>query len=66
MTNRQMEALETRRKLLEAGKRIMTEKGMSNTCVEEITKAAGVSKGTFYTYFRRKEELVFELSPAPF
>ena len=62
MTNRQMEALETRRKLLEAGKRIMTEKGMSNTCVEEITEAAGVSKGTFYTYFRRKEELVFELS----
>lgn len=62
MTNRQRLAQETRKKLLEAGKKILTEKGMSDTCVEEITEAAGVSKGTFYTYFRRKEELVFELS----
>ena len=62
MTNRQRMAQETRKKLLEAGKKILTEKGMSDTCVEEITEAAGVSKGTFYTYFRRKEELVFELS----
>lgn len=62
MTNRQLAAQETRRRLLETGKRIICEKGLANTSVEEITAAAGVSKGTFYTYFRQKEEIVYELS----
>ena len=62
MTNRQLAALETRKKLLKAGKHIICKKGLSNTSVEEITEAAGVSKGTFYTYFRRKEDIVYTLS----
>lgn len=62
MTNRQCAALDTKNKLLQAGKKIICEKGLVNTSVEEITKAAGVSKGTFYTYFKRKEDIVFELS----
>ena len=51
MTNRQLAALETRKKLLEAAKKIVSEKGLINTSIEEITKACGVSNGTFYTYF---------------
>ena len=43
MTNRKIAALETRKKLLEAGKRIICKKGLDNTAVEEITEAAGVS-----------------------
>lgn len=62
MTNRQTAAMETRKRLLEAGKRMICEKGLDQTSIEEITREAGVSKGTFYTYFRRKEEIVFELS----
>lgn len=62
MTNRQLAALETKRKLLEAAKKIVCEKGLINTSIEEITKACGVSNGTFYTYFKRKEDVVFELS----
>lgn len=62
MRNRQLAALETRKRLLEAGQKIICEKGLSNTSIEEITTAAGVSKGTFYTYFKRKEDIVFELS----
>ena len=62
MTNRQLAALETKRKLLEAAKRIVCEKGLINTSVEEITKSCGVSNGTFYTYFKRKEDIVFALS----
>ncbi|MDO5423049.1 MAG: TetR/AcrR family transcriptional regulator [Eubacteriales bacterium] len=62
MTNRQLAAQETKRKLLASAKQIICEKGLANTSVEEITAAAGVSKGTFYTYFRQKEEIVFELS----
>lgn len=62
MTNRQLAALETRRKLLEAAKKIVCEKGLINTSIEEITKACGVSNGTFYTYFKRKEDVIFALS----
>ena len=66
MTNRQIAALETRKKLLAAGKKLICEKGLSNTAIEEITEAAGVSKGTFYTYFKRKEDIVSELSGESF
>ena len=62
MTNRQLAALETRRKLLEAAKKLVCEKGLVNTSIEEITKTCGVSNGTFYTYFKRKEDVVFALS----
>lgn len=62
MTNRQLAALETKRKLLEAAKKIVCEKGLINTSIEEITKACGVSNGTFYTYFKRKEDVIFALS----
>ena len=62
MTNRQIAALETKRKLLEAAKRLVCEKGLINTSIEEITKACGVSNGTFYTYFKRKEDVIFALS----
>ena len=62
MTNRHLAAMETKRKLLEAAKNIICEKGLINTSIEEITTACGVSNGTFYTYFKRKEDVVFELS----
>ncbi len=62
MTNRKLAALETKRKLLETAKVIIREKGLVNTSIEEITKACGVSNGTFYTYFKRKEDIVFALS----
>ena len=66
MTSRQLAAMETRKKLLEAGKELICRKGLGNTSVEEITEAAGVAKGTFYTYFQRKEEIVYELSRGMF
>lgn len=62
MTNRQLAALETKKKLLDTAKRIIYEKGLVNTSVAEITKACGVSNGTFYTYFKRKEDIIFALS----
>lgn len=66
MTNRQLAAAETRKKLVEAAKNIICDKGLTNTSIEEITEICGVSKGTFYTYFKRKEDIVFELSEGMF
>lgn len=62
MTNRQLAALETKKKLMESAKELICEKGLANTSVAEITKKCGVANGTFYTYFKRKEDVVFALS----
>ena len=49
------------RSLLEHGRRLFTTQGLRKTSVEELTAAAGISKGAFYLFFASKEELFFEL-----
>ena len=66
MTSRQIAALATKKKLLDAGSKIIAEKGLSQATVDEITALAGVSKGTFYTYFKKKEDIVFALGYGAF
>lgn len=66
MNKRQTSAQETRRKLVATALEMLREKGFDAVNVEDITKRAGVAKGTFYTYFRRKEDIVLEISRAPF
>ena len=39
-------------KLLETSFKLFTKKGINNTSVDDITKEAGVAKGTFYLYFK--------------
>ena len=60
MTKRQENAQETRRKIYSTACSLIEEKGFANVSVEDITRACGVAKGTFYVYFRRKEEIIFE------
>lgn len=61
MNNRQLAALETKKKLINTAKEIVCEKGLVNTSISEITNACGVSNGTFYTYFKKKEDIIFAL-----
>lgn len=61
LTKRQESALETQKKLLEAARQIVCERGIANVSVEEITQMCGVAKGTFYTYFQRKEDVIHAL-----
>ena len=53
--------METRTKLKEAGKRVIFRKGFHEARVSDITEEAGVAHGTFYLYFRTKEDLLLEL-----
>ncbi|WP_299198169.1 TetR/AcrR family transcriptional regulator [Thermocrinis sp.] len=46
-----------REKLLESAKILFSQKGYYATSVEDIVESAGFSKGTFYFYFKSKEEL---------
>ncbi|HYG59176.1 MAG TPA: TetR/AcrR family transcriptional regulator [Symbiobacteriaceae bacterium] len=48
---------ELRAALIQTGLRLFAEKGFAATTVDEITTAAGVAKGTFYNYFKTKEDL---------
>jgi AcrR family transcriptional regulator len=49
------------RRLFEEGLKLMGAKGVHACKVEEITGAAGVGKGTFFTHFENKEAYVARL-----
>ncbi|HEY7728060.1 MAG TPA: TetR/AcrR family transcriptional regulator [Candidatus Eisenbacteria bacterium] len=48
----------TRRDLLAAGRRLFGEKGLYDSRIEDLTRRAGIAKGTLYGYFANKEELI--------
>jgi len=48
----------TLQKLIDAAKYEFAKNGFTKTTVERITKKAGVAKGTFYLYFRTKEDVI--------
>ena len=58
MTKRQKQARETKRRLYEAAIALIQAKGFSEINIKDITDLAGVSKGTFYTHFECKEDLI--------
>ncbi|CAM2065311.1 TetR family transcriptional regulator C-terminal domain-containing protein [Sulfidibacter corallicola] len=47
---------DTKRLLLEKGLEILTRKGFNNTGIQEVLSAVGVPKGSFYHYFKSKED----------
>ena len=63
---RQVRAAETRRKIVAAAKKLITEKGFESVAIEDIAKEAGVSTGSFYTYFKQKEDVIEELNQSDF
>ena len=63
---RQARAAETRKRIVAAAKRLITEKGFENVSIEDIAKEADVSTGSFYTYFKKKEDVVEELNQLNF
>jgi AcrR family transcriptional regulator len=48
----------TRARLLEAGRKLLAERGLHGVTTHEIAAAAGVASGTFYLHFRDKAELL--------
>ncbi len=60
-TPRQQRRREAARRLSEAGLRLMAAKGLEAAKVAEITAAAGVGKGTFFTHWPSKDAFVASL-----
>ena len=63
---RQARAAETRKRIVAAAKKLITENGFENVSIEDIAKEAEVSTGSFYTYFKKKEDVVEELNQLSF
>lgn len=60
-TNRAKQAEATKNKIYNCGVRLMRKHGFDNITVEEISKQAGVSVGTYYYYFKSKFDLFSEI-----
>jgi AcrR family transcriptional regulator len=61
ITTRQINALKTKNALTESAKSLFAEKGYDSVTIEEITSRAGISKGSFYTYYKSKSHIILEI-----
>ncbi len=61
MSKRQENALKTKQKLLDTAADMIRSGHFSDFNIEDITKACGCAKGTFYTYFKNREEISCEV-----
>lgn len=60
LTNRAARAREKRREeLLKAATRVFAKRGYRAASISDIIDAAGVARGTFYLYFRSKQDILF-------
>ena len=51
----------TKDRILEAGAEIIHQKGYNHTGIQEILTAANVPKGSFYNYFKNKEDFGLQI-----
>ena len=49
---------ERRLEIIETAQKLFGERGFNNTPVDAIIQEMGVAKGTFYYYFKSKEEVL--------
>ncbi|MCG8498820.1 MAG: TetR/AcrR family transcriptional regulator [Firmicutes bacterium] len=56
-----MEKEGTKNMILEKASKLIHENGFNNTGIQEIIKNAGIPKGSFYYYFKSKEDFGLEL-----
>jgi len=54
---REQKKQQTRGAILKAALHLFTKKGYENTSIDELAQAAGIGKGTIYSYFQSKSEI---------
>ena len=50
-----------RSQMLDNGFSLIKRFGLKKTTIEDVTRASGVAKGTFYNFFKTKEEFVYQI-----
>src|SRR5215469_16754368 len=61
LKQRELQAQERRKQLIEVAARLFAEQGMENTSIKVIAEEAGVAQGLLYHYFRSKEDLLWAI-----
>lgn len=61
LTNRQIQAINTKNKIYNAAVELLENNGYQNIRIEDICKQAGVSVGSFYTHFNSKNDILVEI-----
>jgi AcrR family transcriptional regulator len=54
--------METKQLILESARTVISQKGFANTRVSDIVSQAGLAQGTFYLYFKNKQDIVIEIA----
>lgn len=60
-TPKQKRGIDTKERITKAAMKLFAEKGIHGTTSKEIAKKAGVSIGSFYSYFKNKKKLLLEM-----
>ncbi len=55
---REQNKIKKRKCILEAAIRLFSDKGYEQTSIEELAREAGIGKGTVYSYFETKKDIV--------
>ncbi|MBQ9490337.1 MAG: TetR/AcrR family transcriptional regulator, partial [Lachnospiraceae bacterium] len=55
---KQKRSIETRNKILEVGSMLILQKGYHNVTTDDIARAAGLSTGIVYHYFKDKKDIL--------
>ncbi len=64
MRRTKAEAEETRQRIIAAAERVFYDKGVQETTLEDVARAAGVTRGAIYWHFANKTELLLALHDA--
>lgn len=59
--DKEMVKEDTKQKIIEIGAQIIHQKGYHHTGIQEVIKAAGIPKGSFYFYFASKEDFGLQI-----
>lgn len=60
-TKRQKQAMETKKKLIEAAEKVFFEQGFQKSTIQHIIKVAETGYGTAYVYFKNKDDFLVEI-----
>ena len=61
LTKRKLQAINTKKEIYKAALSLLAEEGFENLTIEKIGRRAGVSVGTFYHYYKTKNDILEEV-----
>lgn len=57
-SNRQIKAAETKNRIYKSAEHLFNKNGFEDVSIDDIVKLAKVAKGSFYVYYKSKDELI--------